>query len=555
MKKFLLFCAALPVFCAGLQAQAPGMVRPPDDAIREPRIAERFRREYESRYKADYASVIRELSLSPDPDASALLAFLMMTDAYSLSASDAAYGLGKRLKDPAADLSALGFLKLGLGNKSGYVRFSAIMAVSGFLISPSFDKYTPEFAAGNIIPAASEILASALKDKDRDVLSAAGDLDRDIQHWYNFQSPAAAAEKRAREKREKRSETEMFLASLLMPLTILIGGIFIAFSKGGIAYLLIRPSSSLAGALHNAMHVFRRAPLLTLPPIASGTLVMGLISWVVYSALHLKGLHSGMSDHEVQNRALLMMMSPRVIAAYLAAGFAILFLNSMVIDALVHELRGQAFGFFEAFASALGRVYQIFTLSLMVFGGVYVLRILAEKLKLRLGGWLAQALELALTFTESGIMLGANYMLVIIMAESAGLKEAFDRTKELVRGGRGPALRSLVSVATISYEGAAMACLLPFIFFISLIPVALWQVDKYNWVTSKLGFPGLDDYLLFFGLGIGASLLCGTIMLSILQALEGILAVGVYFNDRGEALPGTMGPADLAHLKAGTVAA
>ena len=555
MKKFLLSCAALPIFYAGLQAQASGRLLTPDEAVREPRIAERFHREYESRYRADYASVIRELSGSQDPDASALLAYLMMTDAYSLSASDAAYGLGKRLKDPAGDLSALGFLKLGLENKSGYVRFSAVMAVSGFLISPSFDKYTPEFAAGSIIPAASEILAAALKDKDRDVLSAAGSLDRDIQHWYNFQSPAAAAGKLLTKKRERRSNIEMFLGALLMPLAILIGGIFVAFSKGGIAYLLIRPSSSLTGALHNAMEVFRRAPLLTLVPIASGTLVMGLISWVVYSALHLKGLHPGMSDHEVQNRALLLMMSPKVIAAYLAAGFALLFLNSMVIDSLVHELRGQAFGFFEALASALGRVYQIFVLSLMVFGGVYILRILAEKLKLRLGGWLAQALELALTFTESGIMLGANYMLVIMMAENAGLKAAFDRTKELVRGGRGPALRSLVSVASISYEGAAMACILPFIFFISLIPVTIGFGDGHNWATSRLGVPGLDDYLLFFWLGIGASLLCGTIMLSVLQALEGILAVGVYFNDRGEALPGAMGPADLAHLKAKTVAA
>ena len=123
MKKFLLSCAVLPVFYAGLQAQAPGRLLTPEEAVREHRIAERFHREYESRYRADYASVIRELSGTQDPDASALLAYLMMTDAYSLSASDAAYGLGKRLKDPAGDLSALGFLKLGLENKSGYVRF------------------------------------------------------------------------------------------------------------------------------------------------------------------------------------------------------------------------------------------------------------------------------------------------------------------------------------------------------------------------------------------------------------------------------------------------
>jgi hypothetical protein len=211
--------------------------------------------------------------------------------------------------------------------------------------------------------------------------------------------------------------------------------------------------------------------------LVGGVLLLALLSWGVYSALHMNGLHPGMSDHEVQNRAILLMMSLRMVLAYLGAGFAVLFFNSMVIDSVVHELRGEKFGLAEAFFSALARAGQILALSVMSFGAVYVLRILAEKLKMRLGGWWARTLELAVTMTEAGIMLGANYMLVVMMAEKAGLRASFE-------------------------------------------------------------------------MGVGAAAMLGAATLSLLHLLEGILAVGIYFNDRGGALPGKLAPEDLAHVRA-----
>ena len=110
------------------------------------------------------------------------------------------------------------------------------------------------------------------------------------------------------------------------------------------------------------------------------------------------------------------------------------------IYALVHRTRGQAFGLLEGIRSALARVFSILLLSLLSFGGVYVIRILTEKLKLRLGRWMAELAGFAATFAESGIMLATDYALVVLMAEKVGLMEAFRRTKDLVRGGRGPAL-------------------------------------------------------------------------------------------------------------------
>jgi len=537
MKTTLLSFAVL-LCLAARPAPAAGGLAAPGDVLREPRLAAKFDRDYGARYSADSGAIVKELSSSQDPDASALLALIMLSGADSLTAGDAAYALGRRLKDPVKDLPALDFLELGLKSGSPHVRFAAIMAVTGFISSPSFGAYTPEYAAQHLIPRASAMLAAAENDPDRDVQSALGSLGKSVQDWQNFQSPQAMAREAKYKKTEHRKNVTMFLISLCMPLTVLAAGVIAIVSKGGVAWLLIRPSGPLEGALRGALQVFRRAPLLTLAPVAAGTLVMCLISWVVYSAFAIKGLRPGMSNGEVQAKAIMLMLSPRIAAAYLAAGFGVFFFNSMIADSLVHEIRGQAFGFFEALSSALRRIGGILVLSLMAFGAVYILRLLAEKFKVRFGGWWDRALELAVTMTESGVMLAANYMLAVMMAEGTGLREAFRRTEDLVRGGRTAALRSFIGMSAIRYESAAAACLLPFLFFVTLMPsMGALGGDAHNWLSAKLGFPGMDDYLLFFRLGIGASLLCGAITLAVVQSLEGILAVGVYFNDKGVFLP------------------
>ncbi|MEI7529359.1 MAG: HEAT repeat domain-containing protein [Elusimicrobiota bacterium] len=509
----------------------------PGAALRDPRLKEKFRSAYSARYRSAPETTLKELATGSDPDAAALLALVMTSDPDMWMRKNAAEALGRRGKDPAADLSALRFLELGLKDKDGSVRFSAVMSVAGIIGSPSMRKYKSDFVDASVIPMAEKILAAALADPDRDVQSAAGSLSTDIKYWNMYDSSTSLLREANYKKKERRNNIISGCIYALAPLTVLVGGFLLLLGKGGLAYLLIKPSSSLAKALHNAMEVLRRAPAMALAPLFSGITIMAIAGWVVYSALHMEGLHPGMSGKEAQAQAISLMLRPRVILAYLAAGFTLLFLNSILIDALVHRTRGQAFGLLEGTRSALARVFSILLLSLLSFGGVYVIRILTEKLKLRLGRWMAELVEFAATFAESGIMLATDYALVVLMAEKTGLMEAFRRTKDLVRGGRGPALRSLISMTTIRYESAMAACMMPFLFCILLMPLGMAISPAENWLALKLGLSGVDDYLVYFGGGLISSVLAGGIFLALVQALDAILAVGIYFNDRGEALP------------------
>jgi hypothetical protein len=536
-------------FPAVIHAQVLAGPADPGAALRDPRLRGKFQTGYAARYRSAPEATLKELSAGSDPDSAALLALVMTTDPDSWMRKDAAESLGRRGKDPAADLSALRFLELGLKDKDNYVRFSAVMAVSDIISSPSMKKYKSDFVDAAVIPLAREILAEALKDPARDVQSAAGSLGTSIKYWDLYDSSIALLREANYKKKERRNNIISGCIYALAPLTVLVGGFLLLLGKGGIAYLLIKPSSSLANALHNAMEVLRKAPALALAPLFSGITIMAIAGWVVYSALHMEGLHPGMSDKEAQAMAIQLMLRPRVILAYLAAGFTLLFLNSILIDALVHRTRGQAFGLLEGTRSALARVFSILLLSLVSFGGVYVIRILTEKLKFRLGRWMAELVEFAATFAESGIMLATDYALVVLMAEKVGLMEAFTRTKDLVRGGRGPALRSLISMTTIRYDSAMAACMMPFLFCILLMPLGMAISPAENWLALKLGLSGVDDYLVYFGGGLVSSVLVGGIFLALVQALDAILAVGIYFNDRGETLPEGMEAGHLAHLK------
>jgi len=175
-----------------------------DPALRAAKAGARFRAAYAARYNINAEDVIKELAAAHDPDAAAVLAYIMTTSPSAAFRGDAAYALGKRVKDPAADLSGLRFLKLALKDKDVNVRSSALMAASEVLGFLPRSRFSADYAGAYAVPAAQELLGEAVKDRDRDVQAAAGGLSRSIDHWLNSESPSALKKKAEREKKDYR---------------------------------------------------------------------------------------------------------------------------------------------------------------------------------------------------------------------------------------------------------------------------------------------------------------------------------------------------------------
>ncbi len=150
----------------------------------------------------------------------------------------------------------------------------------------------------------------------------------------------------------------------------------------------------------------------------------------------------------------------------------------------------------------------------------------------------ARAFELMLRPKMIAVYLAASYVMAVMFAEGAGLAAALERLPELAREGRGPALRSLFSMAAVRVESVIGAVFLPFLFCITLIPISVaLGGDNTAWISSKIGLGTYDDYAVLFVGGVAGAVLMGSFFLALAQVLNSVLAVGVYFHDRGTAFP------------------
>src|SRR3989344_2914461 len=109
-----------------------------------------------------------------------------------------------------------------------------------------------------------------------------------------------------------------------VPLSMLVGGLFGAFSEIGLGAVIIRRSAPLYETLIHCVRALRSNRWLLVPPIFAFTAVAGLLSFVMWQSVIDLPSHV-VTRAQAEAYAVSIILRPQTILGYLFVGFILLF--------------------------------------------------------------------------------------------------------------------------------------------------------------------------------------------------------------------------------------
>lgn len=301
------------------------------------------------------------------------------------------------------------------------------------------------------------------------------------------------------------------LMFLPMPLSLFIGGFLILGTRLGLAALIIRSSTNLSRTLERGIQILKDDYRLLLLPALSAVAVICLLTTVVWKSIHDPSAAS-QGGREIIAEAWRIVLTPRIISAYFIAGFCLIFSNAILIYCFLYSVKGERANLISALIASCRIIHAILLLSLSIFGIFLFLKIIQRKIKssLRLPLWLSELLEFAGLFLESGILITTQLIFAVMFSEGLSLRLALKKVAVIVRREDREILKAAFGMATLRYEACVAMFLCP-------------------WGACVLAVPYFgDNYLLAFTSGFLLGILFSAIYFSLVMAIEGVLAAGIY---------------------------